>query len=175
MRIDLRNILQESKTVRIVLEENWWEVQEPDEQVLGLDRPLEATFRITPAGDKFVMDGKLTGGLIVRCDRCLSTFSRTLETTFQVYLALPGHPDGEEDLELLEEDMDVEFLVGEEIDLGAVIREQIFLGVPIRMLCHENCKGLCSRCGANLNDGPCRCSEESIHPAFSKLKNLKIT
>jgi uncharacterized protein len=85
----------------------------------------------------------------------------------------PTAPD-EAELELLEEDMEVEFIHGETVDLDAIIREQVYLALPMKNVCREDCAGLCPVCGANLNEGPCSCKKDSGHPAFSKLKFLKI-
>jgi uncharacterized protein len=80
----------------------------------------------------------------------------------------------EEDLELLDEEMEVDFIKGETIDLDDVIREQIYLSVPMKCVCKTTCRGLCPQCGANLNVAPCSCKSESGHPAFSKLEKLKV-
>jgi uncharacterized protein len=86
----------------------------------------------------------------------------------------PKSSRDEREVELLDEDMEVNFLYGETIDLDETIREQIYLSLPMKSLCKEGCLGLCPFCGANLNEGLCKCSRESPYPVFSKLKNLKI-
>ena len=74
----------------------------------------------------------------------------------------------------MEEDMEVDFIRGEEIDLDEIIRENMYLSLPIKLLCREECLGLCSNCGRNLNNGDCHCRQEQGHPGFSKLKGIKI-
>ncbi|MBW1722381.1 MAG: DUF177 domain-containing protein [Deltaproteobacteria bacterium] len=175
MIIDLRRISQESKTFTFVLKEGWWEPKDPSDQILSLDGPLKVVVTLYSAGDKYVMDGRLRGGLKVRCDRCLESHHRDIQTEFQTYLALPPPGSQEEsDVELTEEDMDVDFIRGEEIDLTGIIREQIYLSLPMKVLCSAECKGLCPRCGKNLNEEICCCLRETGHPAFLKLNQLKI-
>ncbi|HQP29583.1 MAG TPA: DUF177 domain-containing protein, partial [Syntrophales bacterium] len=60
------------------------------------------------------------------------------------------------------------------LDLDPIVYEQILLQIPLKILCREDCRGLCPHCGANLNDGPCRCPEEAVDGRFSALKKLKI-
>ena len=79
-----------------------------------------------------------------------------------------------DETELAEEDMEVDFVKGEEIDLADMLREQIYLSLPVKLICHSDCRGICPKCGINLNTGQCRCRQELGHPGFAKLKNLKI-
>ncbi|MBM4294554.1 MAG: DUF177 domain-containing protein, partial [Deltaproteobacteria bacterium] len=59
--------------------------------------------------------------------------------------------------ELTAADLDVDFISGENIDLQGIVREQIILSMPLKPLCHEDCRGLCPGCGANLNREACTC------------------
>lgn len=70
-----------------------------------------------------------------------------------------GHEgaDGDE-IELVEEDLGVVTLSEPLLDTRPIVIEQLHLGIPMKPLCREDCKGLCSRCGADLNEGPCSCA-----------------
>jgi len=46
-----------------------------------------------------------------------------------------------------------------QIDLAPVLTEEIIASIPIKVLCHKDCQGLCPKCGANLNDNPCKCDK----------------
>ena len=78
------------------------------------------------------------------------------------------------EIELLEDDMSVDFITGNEICLDDIVREQIYLSLPMKCLCREDCLGLCTLCGTNLNIGKCNCEDKKGHPGFSKLKNIKL-
>lgn len=58
------------------------------------------------------------------------------------------------------------------LDLRQPLREQIMLTMPMHMLCRPDCKGLCTSCGQNLNEGPCNCNTEEVDPRLAALKKL---
>ena len=58
------------------------------------------------------------------------------------------------------------------LDIDEQIREQLEMEFPLRFLCREDCKGLCSKCGKNLNDGECDCDKRDIDPRFAPLQKL---
>lgn len=174
MIIDLRTISEGARRFQFVLERDWWPSVTQRDQILEIGSPVQVKLVIYKAGDKYVLDGDLRGGLRVVCDRCLEAYHRDLRTTFRVYLALPLPEEVDPEIELAEKDLEVDFIRGEEIELDEIIREQIYLSLPMKSLCSENCLGLCPRCGSNLNAGDCQCEPEQGHPAFLKLKNFKI-
>ena len=120
----------------------------------------------------FVVDGHLSGGIRLRCDRCLGLYSHELQPEFRLFLSSPPQDPELNEIELCEEDMAVRFITGDEIDIDDIVIEQIYLSLPIKFLCSEGCHGLCPRCGTNLNKGKCGCLEEKGHPGFLKLKEL---
>ena len=174
MIVDLRTILEGSRRFQFVLERNWWPSDAQKDQNVGIGSPVQVNMEIYKAGDKYVLDGELRGGLQVVCDRCLEDFHRELRTAFRVFLALPLPEEDGTEIELAEKDLEVDFIRGEEIELDEIIREQIYLSLPMKSLCSGNCLGLCPTCGANLNKGSCQCHRDQGHPAFSKLKKLYI-
>lgn len=168
MIIDLQAITEEMEFSE-VLQEGWWQPRNGDDQILGLDAPLRVRAKVSKAVDKFLVQGTIRGGIRIRCDRCLEPYHRDLESLFHVYLVAPGKGADGEEIELLDEDMEVDFIKGDTIDLSDIIREQIYLSLPMKSICKESCRGLCSVCGANLNEGSCLCGNAEGHPAFSKL------
>ncbi|MBN1832953.1 MAG: DUF177 domain-containing protein [Deltaproteobacteria bacterium] len=174
MIIDLRKLSTGSRSLKFELDEDWWNSVGEQDLILGIDTPVQVHIDIYPAGDKYVLDGALSGRIQVLCDRCLESYHRELKTSFRVFLSLPLPQTQEDDMELAEEDLDVDFIRGDEIDLDGIIHEQIYLTIPMKSLCSEDCLGLCPKCGANLNTTDCQCDKEQGHPAFLKLKNLKI-
>lgn len=174
MIIDLRTIPHGSRRFTFSFEEDWWRSDDQEDQIVSMDAPLEVKTEIHRLSDKYVLDGELAGGVQVKCDRCLEPYHRDLKTTFQVYLTLPPPDTGDAEVELSEEDMAVDFIRGEEVELDEIIREQIYLSLPMKLVCSEGCRGLCPRCGVNLNHEECQCREAVGHPAFLKLKDLKV-
>jgi uncharacterized protein len=174
MVIDLRTILRDPRHFDYSLEPAWWQIDEGNDQILGLEGPLKVQISISRDGSKFALRGRLLGGLQVRCARCLELYVRDLRTDFRWFLATVPSDTWQSELELLEDDMSIDFITGNEIDLDDIVRGQIYLSLPMKPLCHTDCYGLCSSCGANLNTEACACRQEKGHPGFSKLKNLKF-
>jgi uncharacterized protein len=174
MIIDLRTLPKGPQEFAFRLRQDWWPGNERDGRVIGLDAPLEVRIRIDKAGSKYVLEGSFSGGFQLRCDRCLVPFHRDLDSEFRVFLTLKDPAATEAELEVLDEDLEVDFLQGMEVDVDDIIQEQIYLSLPMKLLCTESCQGLCSQCGLNLNQERCSCPPEQGHPGFSKLRNLRI-
>ncbi len=160
MIIDLRTIPREgSRTFQFNIDKDCWHPGGMNEWVLDLNIPFMINVKIFRTGDKYVLDGDIKGSIKVMCDRCLEYYQRDVKTDFRLFLA--RSPDTEKaEIELLEEDMEVDFIRDEEIDLDEIIQEQLYLSLPIKSLCMEECLGLCPACGHNLNNGACKCKKE---------------
>ena len=181
-------------TVRDALEAP---ADDPDAGTAVLDVDLYAD------GTNVFATGSIEGHVRVACGRCVGPadveFAERLQVTFlpkhemernvaaaeadkadkaekadkKKKDAGAGAPDDDEGVQLEEEDLDLYPYVGEAIDLEPLVREQVIRAVPYAPLCKEDCKGLCAQCGADLNQGPCRC-EKPIDPRFEALKGLKL-
>ncbi|HUU80054.1 MAG TPA: DUF177 domain-containing protein [Acidobacteriota bacterium] len=174
MIIDLRTILHEPRDFKLTFGAGWWQGFEENDQILGLDSPLEVHIRITAAVGMYELDGHLSGGFRILCNRCLEPYHRDLESDFRLLLAFPPSDMDQSELELTEEDLSVDFITGGEVDLDDIVRGQIYLSLPMKSLCREECSGLCPVCGSNLNIDRCNCQREGEHSGFSKLKDLKL-
>ena len=64
------------------------------------------------------------------------------------------------------------FIEDKKLDLLAPVEEQLMLEMPSKTLCREDCRGLCQKCGKNLNEGPCTCEEHEVDPRLAILKTL---
>ena len=170
MIIDLKTIPREGfRTFQFNMDKDCWDPRGVNEWVLDLNTPFMINVKIFRTGDEYVLDGDLKGSIKVMCDRCLEYYQQDVKTDFRLFLA--RSPDTEKaEIELLEEDMEVDFIRDEEIDLDEIIQEQLYLSLPIKSLCMEECLGLCPTCGYNLNNGACECKKEQEgHPGLSKF------
>lgn len=174
MLIDLKTISTEELEITETLDKDWWQASVEDAPVLGLATPLRVRVKASKVGDKYLLAGHISGAVFLKCDRCLEAFRSDLEIPFSVFLVSPKSGQSEAEAELLDEDLEVDFIHGETLDLDATIKEQIFLSLPMKSICKEECLGLCLLCGANLNEGPCHCSQRKTSLVFSKLESLKI-
>jgi uncharacterized protein len=90
-----------------------------------------------------------------------------------IYLVEVDRMPKEGEKELERDETAHEFFDGEVIEVDHLVAEQIFLALPVKVLCSEDCKGICPGCGANLNEEPCRCKAERGQSPFEKLKSIK--
>jgi uncharacterized protein len=120
---------------------------------------LEVAVRRT--GERFHLRGRLEADVEIACDRCLGTFDIAVRPEFDYYL-VPRRPVDEwaevEIDETARREVEVDRL---ELDLLHLAREQVRLGLPMKALCRDDCRGLCSGCGADLNREDCRCQDDS--------------
>lgn len=106
-----------------------------------------------------------------QCDRCLSDFVYSLDTQAELLIQLRN--EGIEDNE--DPDYKVVSPSEQELDFTVDIRDAILLAVPSKMLCADDCKGLCPRCGVNLNEETCQCNTEVVNPQWEGLRKLRDT
>ncbi|MDR1728604.1 MAG: DUF177 domain-containing protein [Acidobacteriota bacterium] len=126
-----------------------------------LDSPVAVDFKLTPDGRELRVRGKMETSVRCRCSRCAKEFARPVVAEFDLsYTPQPDWGGGASEVELEYGDMDVGYYDGVSFDVNTMALEQIELAMPMQYVCRDNCKGLCYRCGADLNEGSCSCEEE---------------
>jgi len=150
----------------------------PDELALEderarLSEPLHAEFRARRKRNEVEIEGAIKGTLEAECDRCLSVVNFPVDTKFEVVFAPSDVIANSEAHELSAEDLARVSYENGVINLDELAREQVLLEIPTRILCREDCKGLCPTCGANLNEGACRCEAQKTDSRWSGLAELK--
>ncbi|MBW2094917.1 MAG: DUF177 domain-containing protein [Deltaproteobacteria bacterium] len=172
MKIDLRMILHGERKFQFQVKPDWWEEHCGDDSVIGLTAPLNVSILVSSVGNKYILDGRMDGEVMLRCDRCLESYMHHLDTGFRIALVLRPGENGQTEVELFREDLEEGFVADLVIDLAEITREQVFLALPMKNVCREDCAGLCPVCGTNLNKETCACRPVVGHPGFSKLKEL---
>jgi uncharacterized protein len=120
------------------------------------------------AEGSFLAEGKAS------CDRCTEEFTVTLEKEFSTILVPRDRgPARASNVELHEDDLDIGFYDGAGIDVNDLFWEQVALALPVKLLCAEECKGVCPSCGGNRNRGECGCPEPRAEGPFDILVSLK--
>ncbi len=146
---------------------------EEDPFEFKLIRPLNVDLEIHKRSDHIRVQGTLQGTLQVTCHRCLKPFSWPLDEKVEVLLVQEDSLERSEEIELEAKDLDYEFFDGIIIEIDQLVAEQIFLALPVKILCSENCRGLCSNCGADLNEEPCSCEKNSARSPIVGLEAMK--
>ena len=129
-----------------------------------VSEPVLASGTVRNTAGVLMMTGSITTCIHGICDRCASEFDREID--FPIDVGLVTELANEEN-----EDEWVFPLEGDSADLDDIVRTVFVLNLDSKLLCDEDCKGLCCRCGKNLNDGPCNCQKE-LDPRFAALKQL---
>lgn len=108
-----------------------------------------------------------------QCDLCLAPVTLDLDERFN--LDLTSEESQQQltgDVELSLDSLEIDYFTGEEIHLTRYFEDQLILDLPLNFRCTEECKGLCSECGGNLNEKECDCSLKTGNNPFLVLKDL---
>lgn len=117
--------------------------------------------------------GDLATSVETACARCLEPVTRDVERNYELLYRPQGIDAGREEISVTQAEAEIGYYRGEGLDLKDVLREQILLSVPMKVVCREDCKGLCPRCGQNLNQGDCSCPAAVGDVRWEALKGLK--
>jgi len=110
---------------------------ELDTDIITFKEPIKARAQVSRITNSITVLLNLSYLTWVSCSRCLNDFCRDFDKDVQLnYITDKSEPT---------------------IDLDSDIRDEIILGYPIKPLCKPDCKGLCPKCGKNLNEGSCQC------------------
>jgi uncharacterized protein len=149
-----------------------------EDEDLRFAEPLAGSLTFQNSGDLLRITGRVRTVLEIACARCLADVRFPID--LQVDEGLPisevTHPDakpkeGEEFDTFIPSIIHLD--AGRPIlDVDELLRQQIVSEVPIRTLCGAACRGLCPRCGADLNQGPCACPPEEGESPFAGLRAL---
>jgi uncharacterized protein len=149
-----------------------YNLDEPIENI-GLEEPfidkVNIDLNLQKLHNQIILETKILAKANFECDRCNSEFISRLRTAYKmVYLFGSSADDGNEAL-------DVAYLPADasEIVLDDDIRDYALLSIPMKKLCKEDCRGLCPKCGKNLNEGKCDCDSQTVDPRWLQLKDLK--
>ena len=131
---------------------------------MPLTEPIHAVGQVRNTAGVLVMTGELTTRLHGECDRCAKPFERDFAVSLEAVLVT----------ELENEDYDDPWtfeLDGDQADLDDILTTAVVLNMDSKLLCSEDCKGLCPKCGADLNLGPCDCKPE-VDPRLAVLQQF---
>lgn len=126
----------------------------------------DAAFAVTRLRNGWVFDERFETTVHGPCHRCLGDAAVELDIEAQEFHSLdPEMADDEDTTSPYLSDDDV-------LDTDRMASDAVILSMPVQVLCRPDCAGLCPRCGANLNEGPCDCPPEQPDERWSKLREL---
>ena len=137
--------------------------------------PVHAELTLTRKSDTRVeVYGNLDVGLLLACDRCLADYSFAVQVSFHYILDRESEESGHiKELECTKAHLDIIQVEEPVVDIPDLLRQQLYLVLPEKKICSPACKGLCTQCGTNLNDGACSCGQEMNNSPFAVLASLK--
>ena len=136
--------------------------------------PISVALSLVQEFGHIRVNGSVSVEVNLSCSRCLSVFSNNISSRFTAYYTKSATLKSEEEVELSEEDLISVTYSGDVIDFTDEIAEQILLELPYKPLCSDDCPGLCSSCGADLNLGSCSCGNSAAKFAFSPLQGFNV-
>ncbi len=131
--------------------------------VRPITRPIQVQGKVSNRGGALVLEGAAVTVLDLTCDRCCKAYQSEKSVPLDSLLATELEDEDNED--------DIILLEGGAVDLDEVATTAFVLDMDTKNLCSEDCKGLCGRCGADLNLGPCRCKAD-VDPRLAALAQL---
>ena len=161
MRLDLRSIIHIPGAHR----DFSYELDLSQVKLFGekpFHRPIQISGAVRNMAGALVLQGTAKAVLDTQCDRCLKPLSLPLEVPVENLLAEELEDEESDEIVLLEDG---------KTDAGDLARTAFILGMDSKILCSEDCKGLCPRCGADLNRGSCSCKREP-DPRLAALASL---
>ena len=138
-----------------------------DKDLLDLDdtirlvEDVEGSVSVYKTDDNLYAEVTLSYKYGDNCARCNEVLENRISTNFNV--TINGSTE--------EDDLNVE-LINDKIDLTDLIKQSIYLSKPLKVLCKEDCKGICIKCGSNNNYDECDCNDETIDPRLESLVKL---
>ena len=128
-----------------------------------LKKPVEIVGEITNKASLVRLEAEITFEFDASCDRCGTRTAK--RHTLKISKSLATSIEGEEsDTIITVPDM--------KLDLDELIYTETVTNLPMKHLCDENCKGMCPKCGKNLNEGECGCPKKEIDPRLKALADL---
>ncbi len=127
---------------------------------------------IQKSGEEYFCRGKITALVMLECSRCLEETSTELFETADFIICSANRATVKD--KNIVDDEDYVYYQGDElrVDLSDIIHQTLILALPMKPLCSETCRGLCPRCGMNLNTGRCNCRVKEPDERWRGLRNL---
>ena len=139
---------------------------------INLEEPFYDKYRsevvLTKIDDQMILEASTISGVRFTCDRCGVDYQRNVESKYKMVYMFTNVVDSKQEA-------DITYLSPDTININITddVRDYLILAVPMKKLCKEDCKGLCYKCGTDLNKGSCNCTKDETDDRWNKLLELK--
>lgn len=147
-------------------------ILESKDEPFAVISPVELDIHAARSAQTIIAEGSFHLALQLHCVRCLTAFTHELAGSFR-YVLSPATDSLQQRGRAGEDDNERTQYTDDRIDLRPLVREQIYLAIPDYPHCSEHCKGLCPRCGANLNETTCACPVQPAGGAASPFRIVR--
>lgn len=128
-----------------------------------IKKPIDVTATVQNRAGMVILTTHADAVCETRCARCTKDVVSTVSVDTENYVVTETANQDEYEMILAE---------NYEIDLKELLRSEILTAIPFKVLCRDDCKGLCPKCGKDLNEGPCSCADDDVDPRLAILKTL---
>ena len=142
----------------------------PSDLELGetFNSPILVDVRVNRTGHRYLLEGTVTTTVAFECDRCVAQFTRQVSGSYRMYYVQdPQDMGGADPSEVQVVPGDLTF-----IDVSDDVRQTAVLTIPLKVLCRDDCRGLCPKCGTNLNEQQCDCKDTVADSRWDTLRSL---
>ena len=159
MKLRLNSLIEGSQTIEMTLTKS-------DLAISGdsFIHPILASLNIYKSAHQTTVKGRMKTDVTLQCDRCLEFYDYNLDVTFQSVLSPMESKTDESIIQITSKT--------NEVDLSPFAHDALIIGLPMKKICSETCKGICSGCGVNLNRGICKCESTGVDDRWKSLENL---
>lgn len=122
---------------------------------------------------KALIQGNAKITFALACDRCLRDVDYTFDLSFDRVVVSPDDTGGDTEYkDSMEAEDSAALMEGYHLNVDELINDELLLNWPMKILCREDCKGICRVCGKNRNDGGCGCDDFVPDPRMAAIKDL---
>ncbi len=163
---EIMNLKSEVRSMNVDIEMQTYSLQGIEYEFISKS-PVELHLsQVSPKIVKLI--GHIALELSVPCSRCLEPVS----VPFDINLDYRYVISDEGGASLEDDDEPINYINGYELDVDGLVSEEVMIGFPMKVLCFDECKGICTVCGANLNRGECGCDRTVLDPRMSIIRDL---
>jgi uncharacterized protein len=163
MHIDLSEILSRENLVKeleVPFEAEKIRYYGDDANIVS-KQPVKLTLQ-NEGKNKAYIKGETSFGLMLKCGRCLKPVEYQMSLTPEVRIPCESEEGSEE----------LSYVSGHSFDVDGFVLDECYVQLPMNVLCSEDCKGLCIKCGKNLNEGSCNCDTFVPDPRMTRILDI---